>query len=71
RSLPFNTTLDKYLNSHNQIFVVESNRDGQMKNILSICFPKYAEKLVSIAHNDGLALSAEWITREIESFLEG
>jgi 2-oxoglutarate ferredoxin oxidoreductase subunit alpha len=71
RSLPFNNILDKFLNTHEQVYVVESNRDGQMKNIITMYFPMYAEKLVSIAHIDGLALSAEWIKREISKYLKG
>ena len=71
RSLPFNNILDEFLNTHEQVYVVESNRDGQMKNIITMYFPKCAEKLVSIAHIDGLALSVEWIKREISKYLEG
>ena len=71
RSLPFNHILEKFLNNHKQVFVVESNRDGQMKNIITMYFPKYAEKLISIAHIDGLSLSAEWIKREISRYLKG
>jgi 2-oxoglutarate/2-oxoacid ferredoxin oxidoreductase subunit alpha len=70
RALPFSNIFCDYLSNHEQIFIVEGNRDGQMKNIIAKHYPIYAKKLISIAHIDGLSLSAEWIINAIKKHLE-
>jgi 2-oxoglutarate ferredoxin oxidoreductase subunit alpha len=41
--------------------VIELNRDGQMHSILQAEMPTYAARLRSIAHLDGLPLTAQWV----------
>jgi 2-oxoglutarate ferredoxin oxidoreductase subunit alpha len=69
RALPFNKVVDEFLLHHEQIYIVECNRDGQMKDILAKQYPQYADKLISISHLDGQSLSAEWINKEISKHL--
>jgi 2-oxoglutarate ferredoxin oxidoreductase subunit alpha len=69
RALPFNKSVDEFLLHHEHIFIVECNRDGQMKDILAKQYPQFAVKLISISHLDGLSLSAEWINKEISKHL--
>lgn len=66
RGIPFNKIVREFLNTHESVFVVENNRDGQMAQVLSVEFPEYAYKLKKIAKCDGLSLSSEWIKKEIE-----
>jgi 2-oxoglutarate/2-oxoacid ferredoxin oxidoreductase subunit alpha len=65
RAIPFSDQVESFLNAHEKVFVVEANRDGQMAQILCASFPKNAQKIVSVAHMDGLSLSAEWICEKI------
>ena len=65
RAIPFRDRVQQFLNDHKSIFVVEANRDGQMAQILCVNFPQSAHKIISIAHMDGLSLSAEWIYERI------
>jgi 2-oxoglutarate ferredoxin oxidoreductase subunit alpha len=53
--------VDTFLREHTSIYVIEANRDGQMKNLLTINYPQFANRMHSIAKCDGLSLSAEWI----------
>ena len=69
RALPFNKSVDEFLLHHEHIFIVECNRDGQMKDILAKQYTQYAAKLISISHLDGQSLSAEWINKEISKHL--
>jgi len=69
RSIPFCESVDEFLKCHAHIFVVECNRDGQMKDILSKQYPKFSQKLISISRLNGLSLSAEWIKEEIRKHL--
>ena len=54
-----------FIQAHKEIYVVEANRDGQLKNILTIEFPEFAHRLYSVAKTDGLSLSAEWVSSKI------
>ncbi len=65
RSLPFSKEVKKFVEKHQRIFVVENNRDGQMKQLLSVNFPDHAYKFISVAHSDGLSLSAEWVAKQV------
>ncbi|NMB62437.1 MAG: 2-oxoacid:acceptor oxidoreductase subunit alpha [Chloroflexi bacterium] len=61
RSIPFQSQVEKYLEEHEQIYVVEANRDGQMAQILMLNYPQYAGKIKKIACLDGLSLTANKI----------
>lgn len=66
KAIPFSDRIGNFLESHQKVMVVEANRDGQMKDLLCMHYPQYAQKLVSAARCDGLALSVEWIISQIE-----
>lgn len=66
RAIPFSDEVKDYLVSHSDIFVVEANRDGQMAQILKMSFPENAIKIKSVAHLDGLSLTADWICKKIK-----
>ena len=65
RSLPVGQETLDFINSHDRVYVVENNRDGQMHKILSLELPGKAADMVSLAHIDGLPLSAEWIKEAV------
>ena len=61
RALPIGQSVRDFIVDHEQIFVVESNQDGQLHNILLTEEPHASHKLVSLTKCDGLPLSARWI----------
>ncbi len=61
KAIPFTQAAEDFLKAHQEVYVIEANRDGQMKDILTINFPQYAARMHSLAKCDGLSLSAEWI----------
>jgi len=61
RALPFTDEVTKFIETHDQIMVVEQNRDGQMYKILLTEYPQYAMKFKSVAFHDGLPASATWV----------
>ena len=67
RALPFSDEVTKFIHSHPYTYVVELNRDGQMQQLLSLEVPDFAASLISLAHLDGLPLSAEWVENAIRS----
>jgi 2-oxoglutarate ferredoxin oxidoreductase subunit alpha len=66
RALPVNGKVEDFIRSHERVYVVEQNRDAQMRQVLSACYPALASKLRSILHYDGFPVDAATIT---ESFL--
>jgi 2-oxoglutarate ferredoxin oxidoreductase subunit alpha len=70
RALPYKDEVRCFIQNHDRTYVVELNDQGQMKQILTIEQPDLAAKLKSVAHIDGLPITAEWIVRQIAK-LEG
>ena len=70
RSLPFDTEVEDFLKKHEQLVVLDINRDGQLNQLLTMAYPSYAEKITSLAHLDGLPLNAKWVETQILSLKE-
>lgn len=65
RSLPINEDVKEFIRRHDRVYVVELNRDGQMHAILQLEMPEVATKLVSLAHLDGMPLTARWVVEAL------
>jgi 2-oxoglutarate/2-oxoacid ferredoxin oxidoreductase subunit alpha len=61
RALPCTNEVFNFIQKHERLYIVEANRDGQLRQILSMVMPDQADKFRSAAHNDGLPLTAKWI----------
>jgi len=61
RALPCTAEVIKFIKKHERIYIVEANRDGQLHQILNATLPEQAGRFRSIAHNDGLPLTAKWV----------
>lgn len=64
RAFPFNRDVENFLKDHKQILVIEQNRDGQMKKLLSQEFPQYAANMRSILSYDGWPVRAQLLEKE-------
>jgi 2-oxoglutarate ferredoxin oxidoreductase subunit alpha len=67
RALPFTKEVFNFVKKYERIYVVEANRDGQMRQLLSVAMPDQATKFRSASHSDGLPLSAKWVEKTILS----
>ena len=65
RGVPFTDDVQKFIESHEHNYVVEMNRDGQMYQLLLVEYPQLADKLTSVAFNDGLPATARWVRESI------
>ena len=65
RALPITKKVADYIESHERIYIVESNRDGQLCQILNAVLPEHANRFHSTAHTDGLPLTAQWVAEAI------
>jgi len=65
RAFPFSEEIVDFINAHDQVFVVEQNRDAQlMKLIVNECAIDPA-RLISILHYDGTPITERFITKAI------
>ena len=70
KSFPFDQIAIDFLQNHKYIFVVEQNRDAQMKSLIMIELGISSEKLISVLNYDGLPITATNIVHQITHSLE-
>lgn len=71
KSFPFHNDIGKFIQEHDKIFVIEQNRDGQMRSLLINEFNFGTERMQSILNIDGMPIRARRIKRKIERMLNG
>ena len=67
RALPCTQSVYEFVKKYERIYIVEANRDGQMKQILSAAMPDQAPKFRAVAKSDGMPLTAKWVKETILS----
>jgi 2-oxoglutarate ferredoxin oxidoreductase subunit alpha len=65
RAFPFGSEVGEFIGAHEQVFVVEQNRDAQLRTLLMTDLGIDAAQLVPILHYDGTPITARFIRREI------
>ncbi len=65
RSYPFNDSVIDFIKSHDRVYVVEQNRDAQLKTLLLDTGKVDPAKLVSVLHYDGNPVTARFIVNDI------
>ena len=65
RAFPFTQEVVGFLRSHDTNFVVEQNRDGQMKALLMLEANDIADRLVSIRHYNGLPIPSACVVQGV------
>ncbi len=72
RAFPFGTEVEQFLHDHEVIFIVEQNRDAQLRSLLTLETAVDKRKLRSILHYSGLPISSECVvTGVLAEFGEG
>ena len=67
RAFPFADEVADFIASHEAVFVVEQNRDGQLRSMLVNEIGVDPARLVPVLHYDGTPITARFITRAISS----
>jgi 2-oxoglutarate ferredoxin oxidoreductase subunit alpha len=65
RAFPFGQEVEDFLASHSHIFVVEQNRDAQLRSLLTLETAVDKPKLHSILHYSGLPMSSSVIVEGV------
>ena len=70
RAFPFGEEVEAFVADHDLVFVVEQNRDGQMRTLLINELQTNPAKLVAILYFAGLSISADYIDEQVSAYYE-
>jgi 2-oxoglutarate ferredoxin oxidoreductase subunit alpha len=65
RAFPFSDAVEKFISAHERVFVVEQNRDGQMRGMLINELEFDPARLIPVLHFDGTPITGRFIMRAI------
>jgi 2-oxoglutarate ferredoxin oxidoreductase subunit alpha len=71
RAFPFSDAVDRFIAEHDTVFVVEQNRDAQLRTMLVTEQEIDPAKLVPVLHFDGTPITARFITEAIAKRMPG
>jgi 2-oxoglutarate ferredoxin oxidoreductase subunit alpha len=70
RAFPFPDSVAQFIGEHDEVFVVEQNRDAQMRSLLVNELEIDPKKLVKVLHFDGTPITARFITQAIRKHVD-
>ena len=70
RAFPFHSSVTSFIADHDFIFVVEQNRDGQLRSLIVNECGVDPVRLVPILHYDGTPITARFIARAVSEHLD-
>jgi 2-oxoglutarate/2-oxoacid ferredoxin oxidoreductase subunit alpha len=69
RAFPFQQEVMEFINRHETVFMIEQNRDAQMRKLLLAESDLPPSRLVPVLHFDGLPITAKFIVEQIQQAL--
>jgi 2-oxoglutarate ferredoxin oxidoreductase subunit alpha len=70
RAFPFSDEVIEFISTHDQVFVIEQNRDAQLRSLLVNECAIDPARLISVLHYDGTPVTARYITAAISERLQ-
>jgi 2-oxoglutarate ferredoxin oxidoreductase subunit alpha len=70
RGFPFPPEVQQFLDRHDITFVVEQNRDGQLRNLLTLETGVPMEKMESVRYYGGFPMSAHHVIEGVKARIE-
>ena len=71
RAFPFPESVRQFVLAHEQVFVIEQNRDAQLRSLLINEFDLDPARIVPVLHYDGTPITARFIVRAIAERMRG
>ncbi len=71
RAFPFPESVRQFVLAHEQVFVIEQNRDAQLRSLLINEFDLDPARVVPVLHYDGTPITARFIVRAIAERMRG
>ena len=69
KAFPFNKTVEDFIDAHEKVFVIEQNRDGQMRSLLVNELNVNPKKLIPVLNYNGMPITADAIMVQINKNL--
>lgn len=69
RAFPFSPQVASFISEHDSVFVVEQNRDGQVKKLLCNELIIDPASMCAVLHYDGLAITGQFIAKSVQAQL--
>jgi 2-oxoglutarate ferredoxin oxidoreductase subunit alpha len=69
RAFPFNEEVAQFIEDHEVVYVIEQNRDAQMRSLLINELEINPKKLIRVLNYDGMPITADKIVNEINKTL--
>jgi len=70
RAFPFSAAVDKFIAAHETVFVIEQNRDAQLRTLITTEQEVNPARLEPILHYDGTPITARFITAAIAAHID-
>jgi 2-oxoglutarate ferredoxin oxidoreductase subunit alpha len=65
KAFPFDKAVREFIDRHERVYVVEQNRDAQLRSLLTLDLEADAKKLVPILHYNGMPLAANFVVIKV------
>jgi 2-oxoglutarate ferredoxin oxidoreductase subunit alpha len=65
KAFPFFESVRDFIDKHDCVYVVEQNRDAQLRSLLILDIEAPQEKLVSLLHYDGMPIGADFVVNRV------
>ncbi|MFM9944679.1 MAG: 2-oxoacid:acceptor oxidoreductase subunit alpha [Bacteroidia bacterium] len=65
KAFPFTASVEEFIAQHDQVFVIEQNRDAQFRSLLVNELEINPKKLVKVLNYDGMPVTADCILKQI------
>jgi 2-oxoglutarate ferredoxin oxidoreductase subunit alpha len=65
KAFPFTQAIMDFIEKHERVYVVEQNRDAQLRALLMLDANSDEAKLVSVLHYDGMSINARFVRERI------
>lgn len=69
RAFPFNDEVKQFMLTHEEVFIIEQNRDAQMRTLLMNELNLAPDRLISVLNYDGMPITADTIMDQIRKGL--
>lgn len=65
KAFPFTQAVEEFIATHDKVFIIEQNRDAQMRSLLINELNTNPQKLISVLNYDGMPITADNILNQI------
>ena len=65
KAFPFTQSVVDFVAKHDRVYVVEQNRDAQLRSLLMLDANSDDEKLISMLHYDGMPINASFVVERV------